>query len=173
MLTIPVSADCPVTALRFTSTRTYWTEMFPRLDVDSVRREATRRAERMADYALAPTTPVAIRDLRLPAAVLAPEQWAVACQLDGPASARDLAMRNGAALTETVECLGSLIQVGLCVPVRVTRRKQVPSHAAGPVPPSAVPAQPDYPASQRRRGPAQSPSAEVLRQVLSGLRKLS
>ena len=34
VLTIPLATDSPVAAIRFTSTRTYWTEMFPRLGID-------------------------------------------------------------------------------------------------------------------------------------------
>ena len=34
VLTVPLAADSPVAAIRFTSTRTYWTEMFPRLGID-------------------------------------------------------------------------------------------------------------------------------------------
>jgi hypothetical protein len=154
VLTIPLATGSPPTAIRFTSTRTYWTEMFPRLGIGAVRGEAIRRAARMADCALGPTTLVAMRDLGLPAAVLTPQQRAIACQLGTPASARDLALRYGAGLTDTVEWLGSLIQAGLCVPVRVAEHRQLPARAPRPV-------------------PGQSPSAETLRQVLNGLRKLS
>ena len=154
VLTIPLAGDSPVTAIRFTSTRTYWSEMFPRLALAAVRGEALMRAGRMADCALGPTTAVAMRDLKQPAAVLTPQQWAVACQLGTPASARELAPRYGAALADTVEWLGSLVQAGLCVPVRALERRPSPPRAPWPVPP-------------------QSPSAETLRQVLNGLRKLS
>jgi hypothetical protein len=155
VLTIPLASDSPVTAIRFTSTRTYWAEMFPRLGIGAVRSEAIRRAERMADCALGPTTLVAMRDLGLPAAVLTPQQQTIACQLLGtPASARDLALRYGAALTDTAEWLGGLIQAGLCVPVRVAGHKPLTARASRPV-------------------PGQSPSVETLRQVLNGLRKLS
>ena len=58
MLTIPLATDSPVAAIRFTSTRTYWTELFPRLGIDHVRGEALRIAERMTEHGLAPTTAV-------------------------------------------------------------------------------------------------------------------
>ena len=48
VLVVPLPVNSPVAAIRFTSTRTYWTEMFPRLDIDSVRREAVGRADGIA-----------------------------------------------------------------------------------------------------------------------------
>jgi hypothetical protein len=66
VLVMPLAVNSPVAAIRFTSTRTYWTELFPRLDIDSVRREAVGRAEVIARYGLAPTTVVALRELRRP-----------------------------------------------------------------------------------------------------------
>jgi len=120
------------------------------------------------------------------------EQWAVACQIGDHASARDLAARRGAALIGTLECLGSLTRVGLCTPVRaVGRREPLPSvpvggRSAGPsAEPPPAPRMPvrhparDYSVhdyrtqADRPDGPAQAPPADVLRQVLNGLRKLS
>src|SRR5580693_3243165 len=124
VLTIPLAMDSPVAAIRFTSTRTYWTEMFPRLGIDLVREEAYRRAERLAEHGLAPTTAVALCDLRAPAAVLTREQWAVACRIGAHASALDVAARRGTALIDTLDCLGSLTRAGLCAPVRVGERGQ-------------------------------------------------
>ena len=124
VLTIPLAADSPVAAIRFTSTRTYWTETFPRLGIDLVREEAFRRAERLAEHGLAPTTAVALCDLRAPSAVLTREQWAVACRIGAHASALDLAARRGTALIDTLECLGSLTRAGLCAPVRAGGRGQ-------------------------------------------------
>jgi stage V sporulation protein SpoVS len=162
VLTIPLAMDSTVASIRFASARTYWTEMFPRLDIDPVRWEALRRAQRMADYGLAPTTTVALRDLRRPTAVLTREQWAVASLIIGNASAREIALRHGTALADTVECLGSLIRVGLCTPVRVTERPHVRRVA------------PDHPAMPEGYGlPSQAPTVDILRQVLNGLRKLS
>jgi len=185
VLTIPLAMDSTVAAIRFASARTYWTEMFPRLDIDPVRWEALRRAQRMADHGLAPTTAVALRDLRQPTAVLTREQWAVASLIIGNASAREIALRHGIALADTVECLGSLIRVGLCTPVRVTERRQLPSRPSGQVlspAPLAPPAErphvrrlaADHPAMPERHGVlGQAPTVDILRQVLNGLRNLS
>jgi hypothetical protein len=182
VLTIPLAMDSTVASIRFTSARTYWTDMFPRLDIDPVRGEALRQAQRMADYGLAPTTAVALRDLRRPTAVLTREQWAVASAIIDKASAREIALRHGAALTDTVECLGNLIRVGLCTPVRVTsvtERRQLPSQVSGQVPPQAEHPHvrrvaTDHPAMlERHAGPGQPPTIDILRQVLNGLRKLA
>ena len=189
VLTVPVAEDSSVAAIRFTSTRTYWTEIFPRYSLEVVRGEALRRAERLAGHGLAPTTSVALRDLRAPAAVLTREQWALACQIGEAASALDLAARRGAALSDTIDCLGRLTQAGLCTPVRVPgrgqRRAAAPARPAEPRPaeppggllPARAPGQEhglrEHLARAERGGAGQSPSAEVLRQVLTGLRKLS
>jgi hypothetical protein len=211
VLTVPLTTDSTVSAIRFTSTRTYWTEMFPRFQLDLVRAEALGRAERMAEHGLGPTTPVQLRDLGAPSAVLTREQWALACQIGEPASALDLAARRGAGLADTIDCLGRLAQAGLCTPVRVPRRE---AHARGaswmtsvgppaarpplrpvshpgqppvrsvpsPVLPAPVTAEPPQfvlPARSSQNQFAgrpgighQPPPVDLLRQVLSGLRKL-
>jgi hypothetical protein len=200
VLVVPLTVNSPVAAIRFTSTRTYWTELFPRLDIDSVRREAVGRAEGIAQYGLSPTTAVALRELRRPSAVLTREQWAVASQIMGNSSALDLALRHGTALADMTECLGRLTRAGVCSPVRVRERRQLApaasSHRPSPVPaPTSAPsvttasapveglaARPRAAAvrpagAQRPVGAGamaeQAPSADVLRQVLAGLRKLS
>ena len=187
VLTIPLAIDSPVAGIRFTSTHTYWTEIFPRLGIDLVRGEAFRVAERMAEHGLAPTTAVALCNLREPVAVLTREQWAVACQIGGHASAVDLAVRRGAAVSDTLECLGGLIRAGLCAPVRVNGRRQPSPQVSGRVRPAGLPAEPppayrlpvrhlaqDDPArAVRPGGPGQAPTLDVLRQVLNGLRKLN
>jgi hypothetical protein len=151
VLTIPLAADSPVAAIRFTSTRTYWTEAFPRLGLDLVRGEALSTAGRMAEHGLGPTTMVALRDLRAPVAVLTREQWAVASQIGEYATAGELAERRGAALIDTIDCLGSLTRAGLCGPVRNPPRAR----------------------AERAGGVGQGPTIDVLRQVLNGLRKLT
>jgi hypothetical protein len=152
VLVVPLAANSPVAAIRFTSTRACWTDLFPRLDIDSVRREAVGRAEGIDRYGVAPTTAVALRELRGPSAVLTREQWAVASQIMENSSARDLALRHGTALADMTECLGILTRAGVCSPVRVRERRQLTAGAAGA---------------------DQTPSADVLRQVLDGLRNLS
>jgi hypothetical protein len=186
VLAIPLPMDSPVAAIRFTSTRTHRTEMFPRLGIDLVRAEALRVAERIAEHGLTPTTALVRCDLRAPAAVLTQEQWAVACQIGDHATALDIAARRGAALSDTLECLASLTGAGLCAPVRVSRRGQpsagVPSRGrpAGPLSgptgaerlPVRHPAQDHQACPERSIGRRQAPPPEILRQVLDALRKL-
>ena len=185
VLAVPLAVDAPVAGIRFTSTRTYWTEMFPRLSLGEVREEAFGKAERLAEHGLAPTTAVALCDLRAPVAVLTREEWAVACRIGAHASALDLAARRGAALSDTLECLGSLARAGLCAPVRVGAHGQpqrVPGRMGPPVPPAPAQAPPverlpaRHPAQEhqaRSFGPGQPPPVDILRQVLNGLKKLS
>jgi hypothetical protein len=156
VLMSPLTVDAPVAAIGFTSTRTYWAETFPRLDIGSVRREALGRAAQMSTYGLAPTTPVVLRDLRRPSAVLTREQWAAASLITDGSSARELAMRHGTALADMTDCLGSLALAGLCAPIRVSERR-----------PAA------HPRPDRRAVAEAAPSVDILQQVLDGLRKLS
>jgi hypothetical protein len=163
VLAMPLAVDTPVAAIRFAAATRYWSETFPRLDIGPIQGEATRRAKRLATYGLAPTTTVALRHLRQPVAVLTREQWGLARQISGPASARELAQRCGTALADTAECLGGLIQAGLCTPVRAAGQPRSPRAI---LPPAATPALPAARSDQ-------PPSAEILRQVLDGLKKLS
>jgi hypothetical protein len=188
VLTIPLSGDSPVRGIHFEPGFTGLPSLFPRLTLDLVRGEAIRRAEQMAEYGLEPTTAVAPRDLASSATVLTREQWAVACQIGDRVSARELAMRRGASLSETVHALGSLVSAGLCAPVRGGGHGD--GHRSGhgtagggngrvalpAVPQQArrVPGRALEPArSHRLAGQYQPPAIDVLRQVLSGLRKLS
>jgi hypothetical protein len=187
VLTIPLATDSSVAAIRFTATRTSWTEIFPRLGIDLVRGEVFRVAERMAEHGLAPTTAMALCNLRAPIAVLTREQWAIACQIGDHASALDLAARRGAALSDTLECLGGLVRAGLCAPVRVNGRGRPSSQVPERVGPTVLSSEPPPAERWPRRRPAQGypmrpgqpgglgqpPTVDILRQVLDGLRKLS
>ena len=178
VLTTQLAPDCLVTGIRFTPIPVYWADLFPRLEVDAVRRQAASRAEQMAACGLAPTTAVAPRDLAAPSAVLTREQWAVACQIGDRVTAGELAMRRGASLADTVHCLDSLVKAGLCVPVWAGGR----GHAAAECLPSRPPehAAECLPSRTREHawprhaaGPGRPPSPEVLRQVLNALHRLS
>jgi hypothetical protein len=188
VLTVPLAMDAPVAAIRFTSTRTYWTEIFPRFGIELVRGKALKTAERITQYGLTPTTEVAPCRLRRPAAVLSREQWAVACQIGDRSSARDLAARRGAALIDTLDCLGGLTKAGLCAPVRAAGHARAagapgPGRSPGAGAPSGagtvarLPARDSGPDHQARAwqaaGAGQPPTEDILRQVLNGLRKLT
>ncbi len=64
--------------------------------------------------------------------MLSREQWALACAIDGALSVQDLAWHCGLALYDTIECVGYLIQAGVCAPSGVA--DPVPAaEAAGPL----------------------------------------
>ena len=106
----------------------------------------------MARFKLARTTPVRLRDLGAVSAVLSREQWAVACAIDGARSVQDLAWTCGLALYEAIECVGRLIQAGVCVPEpartdlphRVRQAKENRPVMSAPVWPADMPASDDF-----------------------------
>jgi hypothetical protein len=115
-LTAFTDAGTFISAIRFTPAGAHWAAAFSCLEVDSVLAEANLRAERMARCRLGRATPVRLRDLSRPCAVLSRPQWALACAIDGVASAQDLAWRCGLALYQTIDNIGALIAAGLCRP---------------------------------------------------------
>jgi len=150
VLMLPADGDAFVSDIRFAApgtpgARPHWAGAFSSLCVDFVLAEVIKKAERMARFNLARTTPIRLRDLGAASAVLSREQWAVACAIDGARSAQDLAWTCGLALYDAIECVGRLIQAGVCVP-------EPAEMAAGD---DFTPAQP-----------------ELLRRVLDGLRRL-
>ena len=116
VLTALSDEDAFISGIRFASAGAHWASAFSCLDVASVLAEAAVRAERTACYGLSRTTPVRLHDLGRPAAVLSRAQWALACMIDGAASAQDLAWRCGLALYEAIENIGTLVAAGLCLP---------------------------------------------------------
>jgi uncharacterized protein DUF4388 len=199
VLMLPADRDAFISDIRFAAPGTpgasqHWAGAFSSLCVDFVLAEVIKKAERMARFKVARTTPVRLRDLGAASAVLSREQWAVACAIDGARSVQDLAWTCGLALYEAIECVGRLIQAGVCVPE--------PAEPAGPLArwfgpevlsPTAVlpPARTDLPqrVPQAREDrplmsapvwPADMPASddftsaqpELLRRVLDGLRRL-
>ena len=121
VLMLPADRDAFICDIRFAAPGTpgvsqHWAGAFSSLCVDFVLAEVIKKAERMARFNVARTTPVRLRDLRAASAVLSREQWAVACAIDGARSVQDLAWTCGLALYEAIECVGRLIQAGVCVP---------------------------------------------------------
>jgi hypothetical protein len=142
-LTALADQDAFVSDIRFAPAGAHWAAAFSCLDVASVLAEADVRAERMARYGLSRTTPVRLHDFGRSSAVLSRPQWALACAIDGAASAQDLAWRCGLALYEAIENLGTLIAAGLCQPDTPAGTLQAapPNPLAerfGPVPPQAA-----------------------------------
>ena len=121
VLMLPVDRDAFVSDIRFAAAgapgaNQHWAGAFSSLCVDFVLIEVIKKAERMARFNVARTTPIRLRDLGASSAVLSREQWAVACAIDGARSAQDLAWTCGLALYDAIECVGRLIQAGVCVP---------------------------------------------------------
>lgn len=139
VLTAPLPGETSVSDIRFQAPGSHWAGDFCRLDVDSVRAEVTGRAERIARYDLAWTTPVTLCDLDEACAVMQREQWELACIIDRPLSAQDLAWRHGVALYEAIERVGALVQAGLCA-VRADVVPPPRSPAALPRGPGSAPA---------------------------------
>ena len=83
-------------------------------------------------------------DLNRPSAVLSGADWALACEIDGLATVREVAGRSGIALDDAIERVTRLIRAGLCmIPEAAAdpgdrqqqqQRQQPPSAAAAPLP---------------------------------------
>ena len=130
-LTLPVPAG-PQVRVRFWPRRSHWVGSLLRLDVASVWADVRQKAERLARREIPAEGCPQLRRMTRPWAVVRSEQWAIAWQLDGLATVRDLAWRNGYALYDTLELVGDLVQAGLCTvspPVAVA----VPVTALPPV----------------------------------------
>ena len=132
VLMLPADRDAFISDIRFAAPGTpganqHWAGAFSSLCVDFVLAEVIKKAERMARFKLARTTPVRLRDLGALSAVLSREQWAVACAIDGARSVQDLAWTCGLALYEAIECVGRLIQAGVCVRSRPNQPGRWPS----------------------------------------------
>jgi hypothetical protein len=116
VLMVPTDEDAFVSDIRFAAPGAHWAGAFSSLCLDFVRAEAIKRAERMARFSLARSTPIRLCDLGAPTAMLSREQWAIACAIDGARTAQDLAWQCGLALYEAMECVGLLVQAGVCAP---------------------------------------------------------
>ena len=140
-----------------------------RLDTGSAWAYAVRVGERLARHEIRYQARPRLCHPGQPWPAASPGEMAVASQIDGRATVRDLAWRNGLALHDTVEWIARLIEQGRCAitgpPGYVPRARAAPggpdSHAHTP----------------RHRQDAQpqwaTPDMDVLRQVLTGLRRLN
>jgi len=161
VLTAPRDPDPGVSAIRFASAQTRWDGAFPRLSIASVRAEAAQHGKRFADRSLAPTALVRLRDLGSDTAILTREQWAVSCQISGDTPVANVAARCGIALADAVERISQLMTAGMCAPVGTGVQSVTGA-------PTRIPAQ-----APRQIKAEQAPTADLLRQVLNGLRNLS
>ena len=113
-LVVSLSAEPPAASVRFWPRRSHWVGSLLRLDIRSVWADAEQKAEPLARYNIQAESHPRLCDLSRSWAVLKPELWALAWQIDGRATVRDLAWRNGFALGDSMEWVGALIQAGLC-----------------------------------------------------------
>jgi len=112
-LALPMPAG-PQVRIRFWPRRSHWVGSLLRLDVASVWSDVRQKAERLARREIPAEGCPQLHRMTRPWAVVRSEQWAIAWQLDGLATVRDLAWRNGYALYDTLELVGDLVQAGLC-----------------------------------------------------------
>jgi hypothetical protein len=115
-LTVPLEDEASVAGMRLVSGRAHWAGGFTRLGIGAVRAEAVSRAERMAACPVARSEPLELRDLACGSAVITGEQWALAGDMTGTFSAKDLAWAAGFSMYDTVGCVGDLVEAGLCAP---------------------------------------------------------
>ncbi len=118
-LTLPVQAG-PLAGVRFWPRRSPRVGSLLRLDVASVWDDVNRKAERLMRREIPAEGCPRLRPMTRPWAVVNRDQWAVAWQLDGLATVRDVAWRNGYALYDTLDQVGDLVQAGLCTVVPPT-----------------------------------------------------
>jgi hypothetical protein len=130
-LTVPLADEASVAGMRLVSGEAHWAGAFTRLAIGAVRAEAVSRAEVMATYPVPRSSLLELRDLTGGSAVLTGAQWALASEMTGPFSAKDLAWAAGFSMYETVGCLGDLVAAGLCAPC--PPGKSAVAWPAGPV----------------------------------------
>jgi hypothetical protein len=155
-LTPPLSAEPSVAGVRFWPRRSHWIGSLLRLDTASLWADAEQKAELLAQREIPAGACPQLCRLQLPWAVVKREPWAIAWQLDGLTSVRDLAWRNGFALYDTMQWVGDLVQAGLCTmaPAPAPASALAPAPAAPAVPGQAPPGDPFLRLPRREPGAA-------------------
>jgi hypothetical protein len=177
VLTMPLPDETSVAGTRFEAMERHWTSACPAHRLDTLSAVAAKKAGVLATAKTGLTSPLELRDLSQPWTVIKREHWDVASRIKGSTSIRDIAVESGVPLHDTIERVGFLIKKEMCAPVTV------PGYAkTGPSAPESWRARPGAPIAGN--GPSASdnddddaagsaPSAEQLRRVLEGLRRLS
>lgn len=114
VLTMPLADETSVTATRFSPAATHWARGYCRLKANSMRAVAAKRSSGLARWGLAVNTRLELRDLPHPCAVLSQEHWAIASQIDGNLSIRDLARECGIPLYDAIDRVCYLSRRGMC-----------------------------------------------------------
>lgn len=113
-LVAPLSAEPSVASTRFWPERPHWAGSVLRLDPASAWAEAGSKAARLAWQHISVLDRPRLCSLNRPWAVVEHSQWAVACQIDGSATVRELAWRTGLAVCDVAEWVCDLARAGLC-----------------------------------------------------------
>ena len=113
-LTAPMTAGRFVATTRFAPRESHPAGSMLRLSIESVWAEVARRARQLARHDIPLEARPQLSDLRHHGTIVKREQWAVACKINGVATVRELAWRNGFALHDTIEWVGELVEAGLC-----------------------------------------------------------
>ena len=113
-LTAPMAAGRFVATTRFAPRESHPAGSMLRLSIESVWAEVARRARQLARHDIPLEARPQLSDLRHHGTIVKREQWAVACKINGVATVRELAWRNGFALHDTIEWVGELVEAGLC-----------------------------------------------------------
>jgi hypothetical protein len=137
-----------------------------RMDTGSAWAYAVRAGERLAGYDIRYQARPRLCNPGRPWPAASPAEMAMAGQIDGRATVRDLAWRNGLPLHDTVEWIARLIDQDLCAitapSAHVPRARAASAGHAQPLP-------------ERRDAQPQwaTPNMDVLRKVLNGLKRLN
>ncbi|MFF3667826.1 DUF4388 domain-containing protein [Microtetraspora malaysiensis] len=113
-MTARMAGGSSATGIRFMPLERSWAGTMLRLEVEFVQSEVARRAELLAGHDVSLDGRPKASDLRGPLGIVEREQWMVACRIDGVATLRELAWRNGFALYDTVASVSGLVRAGLC-----------------------------------------------------------
>lgn len=155
-LTVAPQGEPATASTRFVHQRWHWAESELALDFASVRAEVARRTSQLAGHNIPLTACPRLSGPGRPSAIVSRGGWLTACTIDGAATVRDLAWRNGSALYDTVEWVCELVREGLCsleAPVDGTGTLSQDAGLApgSPAAPKPMPVQAVTPRLPRRR----------------------
>jgi hypothetical protein len=163
------TAGGPPADISFVPQTPHWAGSVLRMETGSAWTYAIRVGDRLASHEIRYQARPWLCNPGRPWPAASPAEVTVADQIDGRATVRDLAWRNGLALHDTVEWIARLIEQGLCA---ITAPPGNVS-TAGVAPPG--PSRHAQTLRDRRDAQPQwaTPNMDVLRRVLNGLKRLN
>ena len=216
VLTMPLPDETYVAGTRFEALEKHWAGTYSVQRLDSLRAVVVKKTAVLMRAKTGIISPLELRDLPHPWAIVKREQWEVASKVNGISSIRDLAAECGLPLHDTIERVASLLKKGMCAagpaPTRpkvvvqefpevetrpdslsvsdelregnvlppvsgngcgVRRVSQNGSVTGGPVVGGSLAGGPLAAGDDSAEAKEAPPSAEQLRRVLDGLRRLS